>query len=400
MKKIWKHRYQIQEKIGNGGNGQVYKVWDLHLEKEWAMKILGKKYVLAEERFREEQEKEIRILKKISHPNFPRIVDAFQEENVNVLIMDYIQGVTLEEIIKKGPLEEAKILYIAKQIGEALLYLHQQTPTLLYLDLKPSNLIIEESGNVKVIDLGSVRVKGSLGMVSGSFGFSSPEQIKACKGGSLLKEQSDVFSFGMVLYAMAVGNYGRIPVVENKQKQGIYVRKDNPIISRSLEKIIERCTRGNPNRRYPGMREVQKELENCELLWKKKRKILWKGTGRKKGNSQWYLEKSIFCTEGKHSFFIAKKILVLLLALLFLFSEKVGMAKEIKQTENELKVVIRDTDFRKVLVRKGCAYKADKNLLLEIPWEEIQGEEYKLWIECQDQSKQKKLFFVECIYAK
>ena len=100
MKKIWKHRYQVLEQKGIGGNGSVYKVWDLHLEKEWAMKILEDKRFESAEEENGERMNEKKVLKQISHSAFPRIVDAFEEEGRDTLIMDYIQGVTLEEIIK------------------------------------------------------------------------------------------------------------------------------------------------------------------------------------------------------------------------------------------------------------------------------------------------------------
>ena len=133
MRQIWKQRYQIMEKLGKGGTGQVYRVWDLHLGKEWALKEME-----------EENSGEAEILKQLSNKAFPRIVDAFWEAGKQILIMDYIQGITLEEVLKQGPLEEKKIVKLAKQVAQALLSLHERTPVLLYMDLKPANLILEE----------------------------------------------------------------------------------------------------------------------------------------------------------------------------------------------------------------------------------------------------------------
>ena len=100
LKKIWKNKYQIIEHLGTGGNGTVYQVWDLHLEKIWAMKILEEKICVLSDYEREEEMDELTALKKISHPNFPRIVDAFEEDGRSILIMDYIQGITLETMIE------------------------------------------------------------------------------------------------------------------------------------------------------------------------------------------------------------------------------------------------------------------------------------------------------------
>lgn len=309
MKKIWKHRYQVLEQKGIGGNGSVYKVWDLHLEKEWAMKILEDKRFETAEAENGERMSEKKVLKQISHSAFPRIVDAFEEEGRDILIMDYIQGVTLEEIIKKGPVREEEIKDIILQLCDALLYLHQYSPILLYLDLKPANIMIEEKRRVKLIDLGSVSIKGVGGKVSGSFGYASPEQVRVQREGILLKEQSDIFSLGMVMYAMATGSSDRLPVIDEKSRYGVLIRRDNSFLSGDLEKIIEKCTRGNPDRRYSSMREVKKEMETWELGLKKRRRRLWKDFLRcRRGRKQWYQEKSILCTEGKHSFFIAKQL--------------------------------------------------------------------------------------------
>ena len=199
MKKIWKNRYQILEEKGMGGNGKVYRVWDLHLEKEWAMKVLEEK-IFGGYEWEEERMNELEALKRISHSNFPRIVDAFEEENKSILIMDYIKGVTLEQMIAKGPLGEEEMVSILLQICDAVLYLHQSTPVLLYLDLKPANIMLEEDSHVKLVDLGSVAMKGRRGKISGSFGYASPEQMKVQREGSLLTEQSDIFSFAITCF--------------------------------------------------------------------------------------------------------------------------------------------------------------------------------------------------------
>ena len=113
MKKVWKQRYQIMDEVGEGGNAKVYKVWDITLEKIWAMKMLEEKNMSVSLTVNGEEEvNELQVLKSISHVNFPRIVDAFEEDNRKILIMDYIHGVTLEEIIEKGPMKEKEILFV------------------------------------------------------------------------------------------------------------------------------------------------------------------------------------------------------------------------------------------------------------------------------------------------
>lgn len=426
MKKIWKNRYQIVEKLGTGGSGKVYKIWDIHLEKGWAMKILDEKITFIPGTELDETIDELTVLKKISHPNFPRIVDAFEEDGRKILIMDYIQGVTLEKVIEKGPMKEEEMVLILSQVCDAILYLHQNTPSLLYLDLKPSNIMIDENRIVKLIDLGSVSIKGKRGKISGSFGYASPEQVRVRKEGILLTEQSDIFSFGMVMYAMVTGNCNRLPVMETKNRYGIFIRKENPFLSVFLERILEKCTRGNSVRRYSSMREISKDLEIWKEYLKKKGKrfvfsLRFLG-GRKTNRKQWYQVKSIFCTEGKHSFYIAKKIMILLICVLSLIPGKDSRAdqrnekifkyerNEITEREKEqtkersiqkwkdLEVVIRDYRLRKVLVRDGFSYETEGNILLEIPWTEIEGNGCKVMVECEDEGKEIKRFFLECVY--
>ena len=383
MKKIWKQRYQIIEKLGQGGSGKVFKIWDIRLEKEWTMKLIDQK---------EEKEfyahtnniEEWKVLKTISHPNFPRIVDAFEEEKKQVIVMDYIRGVTLEDIIKKGKIEEPQIIRIARQICDALTYLHQCVPTLLYLDLKPANIMIEESGNIKLVDLGSVSMKGKSGVISGTFGFASPEQMYAGNKGELLTEQCDIFSFGMVLYTMIAGNCERLPLVDGSSRRGVRIKDKNVRVSVLAEKIVEKCTRGNPRRRYFGFREVNCELERWEKKYHKSN-VQFMFHFRQK-DKQWYQEKSIFHTEGSHSFYIAKRLLILVLFLCGILLPR-----------KELGVVLRDREMRKVLVRQGCAYETKNNVLLEIPWEEIEGENCRIIVECKDHGFKKKRFYIDCI---
>lgn len=379
MKKIWKQRYQIIEKIGHGSTGSVYKVRDIHLEKEWALKFLEKRG-----KGTKSGKAEWEILKKIAHKNFPRIVDAFEEDDKYAIVMDCITGVTLEEVIERGPIEEKQMIFIAKQICEALHYLHLRNPILLYLDLKPANIMLEEGGCVKLVDLGSVIVKGEENNISGTFGYASPEQIGRNQKEGCLTEQSDIYSLGVVLYAMLMGNCKRLPIIGKNSKRGIVVTEKNPNISSMAKKIIEKCTRGKIEKRYFSMREVLRELE----LWEKKCGKRWYGTVGvfKKKDRQWYQEKSIFCTEGKHSIYIAKRLLLFVFCLL-----------TVLMPTKKLKVILRDPEMRKVLVKQGCAYETTSNLLIEIPLEEIEGNNCRIMVECKDRGFGRKRFYIDCV---
>ena len=406
MREIWKQRYQIREKLGEGGAGQVYKVWDLHLGKEWAMKEI-----------KGDTDREFQVLKQLSGRAFPRIVDAFSEEGKNLLVMDYIQGITLEALLRMGPLEEKEMVPLVKQVAQALIYLHERNPVLLYMDLKPSNVILEEEGTIRLVDLGSVLIKGQGAQISGTFGFASPEQISNQQGGRLLNEQSDIFSFGMLLFSMITGKLDGLLIPDQRSRCGIAVHRYNPLVLPSLEKIIEKCTRGMAHRRYPSMREVYGQLE----LWEKK-----VNKGRKVFiyrrplislflRGQWQQEKSILCTQGKNILPIAgRKVLGLVLAVItaaswlsFAFpsraqerradsQEKEETIGEEKSVRQELRVIIRDGYGRKVLVREGGEWETKDNLYFEIPWEEIDADTCEITIFCKQGEGKGKSFQVQC----
>lgn len=397
MKQIWKERYQIIKLLGSGGMGQVYKVWDIHLEKEWAMKEMEG-----------DISRELQILKQLSYHRFPRIVDAFLEEERNFLVMDYIQGITLAEILKKGPLEEKRIVALGKQIAQALIYLHERTPTLLYLDLKPSNIILDESEEVKLVDLGSVLLKGRSGTISGTMGFASPEQISAKRCG--LNEQSDIFSLGMLLFAMATGKTERLPVVEEGRRYGISVHQYNPLLSLKLEKIIEKCTRGSRDKRYLSVRDVYQQLELWEkcLLKQKKLSFMQQNRSLSFWGREWEQEKSILCTQGKSSLYIAGRnsllTFLLSLGLGFTVPQGIHLAADFfpasyslaQENGEQLSVVIRDSKGRKVLVREGGTYETEENLFFEIPWGNLPKDKCEILILCRQEGETEKFFWVHC----
>lgn len=401
MRQIWKHRYQIMEKLGSGGTGQVYRVWDLLLEKEWAMKELEG-----------DCDQELKALKQLSHHRFPRVVDAFKEAGKNFLVMDYVPGPTLEEILKKGPMEEKQLIVIGKQIIQALRYLHESSPVLLYLDLKPSNIILDEDGQVKLVDFGSVMVKGKSASVSGTLGFASPEQIQVRNKGKSLNEQSDIFSLGMVLFAIATGNTRRLPVVEEGRHHGIFVSRYNPLISPMLEKIIETCTRGVPEKRYLSVRDIYGKLELLEKRLEKQKRIFPRRS-RFLFKRDWQQEKSFLCTQARAAIYISGRNVCGLLAglaltmvlsiLVGVFSGSRSLAREKEgeysseiSGEENLSVILRDRAGRKVLVREGKAYRTQENLFFEIPWEGLEEDSCKITILCQEEGGKTRYFHLQC----
>ena len=269
VKKIWKNRYQILEEKGSGGNGKVYRVWDLHLEKEWAMKILEENIFWVGGQEKDERMDELAALKKISHPNFPRIVDAFEEERKNILIMDYIKGVTLDAMIRKGAFREEEMIPVLLQICDAILYLHQSTPPLLYLDLKPANIILEENNHVRLVDLGSAYVcfKDKKQRISGTKYFAPKEQCgqRKDKNAGTPDVRTDIYAFGMTLYYLLTGG-------KKEQRRGgkLCIKDVNPSVSWGMSHIIEKCTMEKPEQRYQSMEEVLEQLQHVRRIGRQK----------------------------------------------------------------------------------------------------------------------------------
>ncbi len=378
-RKLLGERYRILEELGRGSSGRVYRVWDIHLEKEWAVKEMLS-----------ESEREVQILKTLSNPHFPRIVDVFCKEDKHYLVMDYLKGITLEDELRKGPMQEAKVIELALLITEALLYLHGFQPPLLYLDLKPSNIMVTESGELCLVDLGSVMEKGERRIISGTFGYASPEQMQTAEGRSIPDERSDMFSLGIIIFCMLTGRSDQLPVVNPNGKSGIMIRRYSPLATPFLEQIVERCTRPVPKRRYCSLREVYQQLSN---LKKKRYGFFYSkgGTGTAR-NQNWQQVKSILYTEGRGRRYITGIGIILGIIAGSLFSNTSGMAKEEK-----LPVILRDSmTGRKVLVREGCAYETGGPILFELNPENL-DEECRIIICCESPKGEIRRFELDCV---
>ena len=149
MKEMLLHgRYEQREVIGRGGSSSVYRVWDHLLNKEWAMKVVEKN---AHQVIRNAFKKEIYVLTKLSYKGIPSIIDTFEDDTKMYAVMEIVKGQSMDIYVK-----EKKIVHIHRcmhNVLEILQYLHKQS--ILYLDLKPQNLMVDEQGNVWLIDFGS-----------------------------------------------------------------------------------------------------------------------------------------------------------------------------------------------------------------------------------------------------
>jgi serine/threonine-protein kinase len=263
-------RYELLARIGGGGMAVVYKAHDQLLNRYVAIKVLRQQFVHDEDfirRFR----REAQSAASLSHPNVVSIYDVGQEADTHYIVMEYVEGRNLNEIIKeRAPLQVEEAVNIASQICDALDHAHQNG--IIHRDIKPHNILIGRNGRVKVTDFGIARAVTSsditqTGSVIGSVHYFSPEQARGASQG----EKSDLYSLGIVLYQMLTNRLpflGESPIsvaLKHLQEQVVDPRSVNPYIPQSVENIILKALRKNPNERYQSARQMLNDLERALL---------------------------------------------------------------------------------------------------------------------------------------
>jgi len=261
-------RYEIITRIGGGGMALVYKAQDILLNRNVAVKVLRQQFTHDEEfirRFR----REAQSAAALSHPNVVSIYDVGQEGDTHYIVMEYVEGHNLNEIIQqRAPLQTEEAVHIAVQICDALEHAHHNQ--IIHRDIKPHNILIGNNGRVKVTDFGIARAVTSstitqTGSVVGSVHYFSPEHAKGVNTG----EKSDLYSLGIVLYQMLTGRLpflGESPIsvaLKHLQEHFEEPRLVNPYIPQSVENVILRAMRKNPDERYDSAEDMLHDLETC-----------------------------------------------------------------------------------------------------------------------------------------
>lgn len=204
---IIRDRYFIKESLGEGGMSRVYLAEDRRLHnKQWAIKEMNPCGSPEEQHEMEQQfQREAQILCQLDHPNLPKVSDYFCEASMSYLVMEFIRGETLFDILTKTErfIDEEKLRDWGVQLCDALEYLHCKNPPIIYRDIKPKNIILTPDGTVKLIDFGIARLydlqKVSDTIIIGTPGFASPEQY----GKGQTDQRSDIYSLGATLYNLA-----------------------------------------------------------------------------------------------------------------------------------------------------------------------------------------------------
>lgn len=259
-------RYRILETIGTGGLGTVYKALDTRLQRFVALKIL---HSATDPESRDRLLQERRALNDLNDAaNIVRIFDWGETDGHAYLVLDYIEGTSLEQIIAKGrPIAAADAIRIVRQVGIALAHIHRRG--LIHRDVKPSNILISKEGRVFLSDLGLAIAFAAQrpATVAGTPRYMSPEQAM----GKPLDARSDLFSLGVVLYESLTGTLpfdADATVVESFQKiveePPIPPRRVNPNLNRSLEEVVLRALAKEPAHRFQSAPEFVAALENIE----------------------------------------------------------------------------------------------------------------------------------------
>ena len=263
------NRYELIEKIGEGGMANVYRAKCHLLNRFVSVKILKEEYSKDKD-FVEKFKREAAAVASLSDNNIVNIYDVGTQGDINYIVMEYIEGKTLKEIIvENGRLENNKAIDIAIEIAKALDCAHRNN--IVHRDIKPQNILVTEDGIVKVTDFGIAKAASAVTMtntskVMGSAHYFSPEQAK----GSFVDFRSDIYSLGIVLYEMVVGKVpfdAESPVsvaLKHIQEPAVPPKQINELIPESLNKLIIKAIEKEPIRRYQNIKDMLLDLQKVK----------------------------------------------------------------------------------------------------------------------------------------
>jgi eukaryotic-like serine/threonine-protein kinase len=267
--------YVIVRSLGHGGMGEVFEARDTRLDRRVAVKTLRPELltdVQAQRRF----EREAKALSALNHPNICTVFDIGRHDSLDYIVMEYIDGVTLSEMLDTRTVDESSLVRIGAQIAEALADAHEHG--VLHRDIKPQNVIVTPRGHVKVLDFGlakaiageasgdsaTITAISDAGDVAGTAAYMSPEQVR----GESLDGRSDVFSLGCLLYSAIVGRSPFEAKSRGETYSGILTAEPialsrvAPATSAELQRIVRKCLEKDRTQRYQTVRDVAIDLQN------------------------------------------------------------------------------------------------------------------------------------------
>jgi eukaryotic-like serine/threonine-protein kinase len=259
-------RYDIQGILGRGGMGVVYRAHDRDLDDMVAIKTLRSEALSADPTLLDRFKQEIRLARRITHPNILRTHDLGETGGLRYLSMEFVKGLTLKQLVEAGDILPTPVgLRIAKQICAGLAAAHEVG--VIHRDIKPQNIIIEATGGLKIMDFGIARLKEERGMtaegtVVGTPDYMSPEQAR----GQALDFRSDIYSTGVVLYEVFTGSLpfeGDSPlavVLKHIQEAPPSPQTRNPRIEPRISQIVLKCMQKDPKDRYQTVNDLYEAL--------------------------------------------------------------------------------------------------------------------------------------------
>jgi serine/threonine-protein kinase len=259
-------RYEIQGVLGQGGMGVVYRAHDRDLDDAVAIKTLRSEALSADPSLLDRFKQEIRLARRITHPNILRTHDLGESGGLRYLSMELVKGLTLKQLVEAGEILPTPVgLRIAKQICAGLAAAHEVG--VIHRDIKPQNIIIEATGGLKIMDFGIARLKEERGMtaegtVVGTPDYMSPEQAR----GQTLDFRSDIYSTGVVLYEVFTGTLpfdGDSPlavVLKHIQEAPPSPQARNPRIDPKISQIVLKCMQKDAKDRYQSVNDLYEAL--------------------------------------------------------------------------------------------------------------------------------------------
>ena len=246
-------RYRLIKKLGKGGMGAVWLAEHTGLHTKFAMKMAaGDKDGLLRRCLQTEAE----LMKTLNDRRIPYLVDFFEDDECSVLVMEYVEGITLEEYIgKNAPLDEEEALALMKKLCDIVAFLHNSRPPILYRDIKPSNFMISAGGELRLLDFGTAlsQTEGRQGEeICGTRGYAAPEQLK----NSGVRADADVYSLAAVYSYM-------LSAVDPSGPPFHPVRGEElgRMVSRSSKKLIDSCLSPDPDKRPANGTALRERLE-------------------------------------------------------------------------------------------------------------------------------------------
>lgn len=256
--------YEIKSLLARGGMSTVYLAEHKRLHTRWAVKEVRKEQAIKFDFLAESN-----ILKRLQHPMLPRIVDIFEDSGSIYIVEDFVEGITLEDLLEREKnIDEPLGLQWLRDLCDVLNYLHEQKPNpIIYRDLKPSNIMLQPDGTLKLIDFGIAREYKQNSNADttyvGTRGYAAPEQF----GQAQTDARTDIYSLGITFYHLLTGKspykppYGFVPV-----------RELNPKLSRGIEHVLNKCIQSEPDLRYQNVDDLLDDLDHIyryDLAWKK-----------------------------------------------------------------------------------------------------------------------------------